>query len=112
MPKIVPANVIRRALAVTPEQAFVTREDLVAFGSALIDLLARENSTPSRANYAPLSDFCRAYQAGRVQMKKLLSTHLIRKVALPHGGVRYHREDAEKYLTAHYSVHVSPPAAV
>lgn len=112
MPKIIPANAIRRALDATPAQAFVTREDLIAFGTALIDLLAANGTSPSRECYVTLSDLCRDYKTGRVQMSKLLTTHLVRKLALPHGGVRYHKEDAQKYLSAHFAVHNSAPATI
>lgn len=104
-----PAAVLRRALDSIPEQAFITRADLVAFGAALVELLQSKKEKHNMADYASLSSLMTEYKICRPNLAKILSTHLVRKLALPSGGLRYHREDVHQYMTANFSAHSSAP---
>lgn len=109
MPKTNHAAALTRALQTIPAQAFVTRDELVAFGAALVEMLTSKEPKKNKEDYATLTDLCRDYKAGRKQMSEILATHLVRKLILPAGGVRYHREDVRAYLTSNFSAHTSAP---
>lgn len=103
-----PATILRRALDPIPEQAFITRADLVAFGATLVELLQGKKEMHT-SDYASLSALMVDYKISRANLAKILSTHLVRKLALPTGGLRYHREDVRQYMTANFSAHSSAP---
>lgn len=79
-------------------QPFVTREDLAAFGAALLEAI-NPRTLPVDKEYCTLSYLCRRFQCSREFMAVRLAHPSVRKLQVP-GGKRkkYHVEDAINYL--------------
>ncbi len=85
-------------------QPFVTREDLAAFGAALLSVL-EPRTTMVDSEYCTLAYLCRRFQCSRDFMATRLAHSSIRKVQLPGGKrVKYHIQDALDFLKSSSSL--------
>lgn len=87
-------------------QPFVTREDLAAFGAALLEALAPSAKPMAEQEYCTLSYLARRFQCSRDYMAVRLAHPSIRKIQLPGGKrVKYHIEDAINFLSSSQNLH-------
>jgi hypothetical protein len=102
-------TILRQALNCNPKSIeLATKEDLVALGAALFDLLGY-NRAKDNDQYVSVEQLTREYKVGRRRMLTMLASHHVRKISLPAGGLRYHKGDAREFIEANFSAHVSSP---